>query len=168
MTLFSAIGLLTSLRLKGELEECLAKIKAMSAQANISEFVALELKGKLSRYPKFRWIFPDLLRHDDRRLCRTYRVPPGHRESDMIVGRSSEIAPWHFISIAAGLTITTKSRSRWPSPLSPEDGSMDAIFVHLCFSQAAHDEKAWSVRLHLPLQLFVVVVARASRSRAAT
>ena len=58
MTLFSAIGLLTSLRLKGELEECLAKIKAMSAQANISEFVALELEGKLSRYPKFRWIFP--------------------------------------------------------------------------------------------------------------
>jgi hypothetical protein len=58
MTLFSAIGLLTSLRLKGELEECLAKIKAMSAQANISEFVALELEDKLSRYPKFRWIFP--------------------------------------------------------------------------------------------------------------
>ena len=44
--------------MKGELEECLAKIKTMSAQANISEFVALELEGKLSRYPKFRWIFP--------------------------------------------------------------------------------------------------------------
>jgi hypothetical protein len=58
MCLFSLFGLLTSLRLKGELEECLAKIKAMSAQANISEFVALELEGKLSRYPKFRWIFP--------------------------------------------------------------------------------------------------------------
>ena len=58
MCLFSLFGLLTSLRLKGELEECLAKIKAMSAQANISEFVALELEGKLARYPKFRWIFP--------------------------------------------------------------------------------------------------------------
>ena len=58
MCLFSLFGLLTSLRLKGELEECLAKIKAMSVQANISEFVALELEGKLSRYPKFRWIFP--------------------------------------------------------------------------------------------------------------
>jgi len=58
MCLFSVFGLLTSLRLKGELEECLAKIKAMSAQANITEFVALELEGKLARYPKFRWIFP--------------------------------------------------------------------------------------------------------------
>jgi len=58
MCLFSLFGLLTSLRLKGELEECLAKIKAMSVQANISEFVALELEGKLARYPKFRWIFP--------------------------------------------------------------------------------------------------------------
>src|SRR6185437_4665495 len=36
MCLFSLFGLLTSLRLKGELEECLAKIKAMSVQANIS------------------------------------------------------------------------------------------------------------------------------------
>ena len=58
MCLFSLVGLLTSLRLKGELEECLAKIQTMSARANISEFVALELEGKLSRYPKFRWIFP--------------------------------------------------------------------------------------------------------------
>ena len=58
MCLFSLFGLLTSLRLKGELEECLAKIKAMSAQANVSEFVALELEGRLSRYPKFRWTFP--------------------------------------------------------------------------------------------------------------
>jgi len=58
MCLFSMFGLLTSLRLKGELEDCLAKIKVMSAQANISHFVALELEGKLARYPKFRWIFP--------------------------------------------------------------------------------------------------------------
>jgi hypothetical protein len=58
MCLFSLFGFLTSLRLKGELEECLAKIEAMTAQANVSEFAALELGGELSRYPKFRWIFP--------------------------------------------------------------------------------------------------------------
>ena len=58
MCLFSLFGLLTSLRLKGELEECLAKIEVMSARANIRDFVALELEGKLSRYPKFRWVFP--------------------------------------------------------------------------------------------------------------
>lgn len=58
MCLFSLFGLLTSLRLKSELEECLAKIEAMTTQANLSEFAALELAGQLSRYPKFRWIFP--------------------------------------------------------------------------------------------------------------
>jgi hypothetical protein len=46
MTLFSLIGLLTSLRLKGELEECLAKIEAMSVQARVNDFVAL---GRLFR-----------------------------------------------------------------------------------------------------------------------
>ncbi len=59
MGLFSLFGLLTSLRLKSELEECLAKIEAMSAQVGMTEFVALgQLEGRLSRYPKFRWIFP--------------------------------------------------------------------------------------------------------------
>jgi hypothetical protein len=59
MTLFSLIGLLTSLRLKGELEECLAKIEAMSVQARVNDFVALgQLAGRSSRYPRFRWIFP--------------------------------------------------------------------------------------------------------------
>jgi hypothetical protein len=59
MCLFSVIGLFTNLRLKGELEECLAKLEAMSLQANISGFVALgQLEGKFSRYPKFRWLFP--------------------------------------------------------------------------------------------------------------
>jgi hypothetical protein len=59
MSLFSVNGLLTSLRLKGELEDCLRKIAAMSVQANMNEFVALgQLEGKSSRYPKFRWIFP--------------------------------------------------------------------------------------------------------------
>jgi hypothetical protein len=59
MGFFSLFGLLTSLRLKGELEDCLAKIEAMSAQAKMSNFVALgQLAGRSSRYPKFRWIFP--------------------------------------------------------------------------------------------------------------
>ena len=59
MTLFSIFGFLTSLRLKGELEECLAKIRAWSAAANLSEFVALgRLAGPVSRYPRFGWLFP--------------------------------------------------------------------------------------------------------------
>src|SRR5678809_1389879 len=53
MTLFSLVGLLTSLRLKSELEECLAKIEAMTVQANVGQ-----LEGKPSRYPRFGWIFP--------------------------------------------------------------------------------------------------------------
>ena len=36
--------------------------------------------------------------------------------------------------------------------------------LHLCFPHAAHDEKAWGMRLHLPMQLFAGIVARASRS----
>ena len=36
--------------------------------------------------------------------------------------------------------------------------------LYLSFPQAAHDEKAWGTRLHLPMQLFAGVVARASRS----
>jgi predicted alpha/beta superfamily hydrolase len=36
--------------------------------------------------------------------------------------------------------------------------------IYLCFPHAAHDEKAWGMRLHLPMQLFTGVVARASRS----
>ena len=59
MTLFSLIGLLTSLRLKAELEECLAKIEAMTVQAKVNDFVALgRLRGRSLHYPKFRWIFP--------------------------------------------------------------------------------------------------------------
>jgi predicted alpha/beta superfamily hydrolase len=34
---------------------------------------------------------------------------------------------------------------------------------HLCFPRAAHDEGAWGVRLHLPMQFFYGAVARASR-----
>ena len=49
MTLFSIVGLLTSLRLKSELEECLVKIEAMSVQAKVSQFVAL---GQLKVSPR--------------------------------------------------------------------------------------------------------------------
>ena len=51
MTLFSIVGFLTSLRLKSELEECLAKIEAMSLQAQPN--VCLP-----TGFPRFRWIFP--------------------------------------------------------------------------------------------------------------
>jgi hypothetical protein len=36
--------------------------------------------------------------------------------------------------------------------------------LYLCFPQAAHDEKAWGMRLHLPMQLLAGIVARASLS----
>ena len=38
--------------------------------------------------------------------------------------------------------------------------------LHLCFPLAEHDEAAWGMRLHLPMQLLNGVVARASRARA--
>lgn len=59
MCIFSIIGLLTSFRLKAELEECLAKLRAMAGHAQATRFVALgDSEGALARYPKFRWIFP--------------------------------------------------------------------------------------------------------------
>ena len=59
MTAVAAMGLLISLRLKAELEECLEKVRALVAQAQVEEFMALERsQGDLSRYPKFRWMFP--------------------------------------------------------------------------------------------------------------
>lgn len=36
--------------------------------------------------------------------------------------------------------------------------------LHLCFPQAAHNESAWGVRLHLPMQFMNGAVARASRA----
>ena len=61
MCVLSAIGVLISLRLKAELEECLEKIQAMVARAQVDDFMALgRLEGRLSRYPAFRWIFPVL------------------------------------------------------------------------------------------------------------
>ncbi|HVI82223.1 MAG TPA: alpha/beta hydrolase-fold protein [Chthoniobacterales bacterium] len=38
--------------------------------------------------------------------------------------------------------------------------------LHLCFPHAEHDEKAWGLRLHLPLQFINGAVARASRAMA--
>src|SRR5262249_246194 len=36
--------------------------------------------------------------------------------------------------------------------------------LHMCFPFAEHDEKAWGLRLHLPLQFLNGAVARASRA----
>jgi predicted alpha/beta superfamily hydrolase len=36
--------------------------------------------------------------------------------------------------------------------------------LHLCFPNAVHNESAWGIRLHIPLQLFNGAVARASRA----
>src|SRR5213595_68003 len=59
LVLFSLIGLLTSLRLKAELEECLHKIDQIVSQTGVEPISALsEAKGVPTRYPKFRWIFP--------------------------------------------------------------------------------------------------------------
>ena len=41
LCLLSLVGLISSLRLKAELEECLEKIEAMVARAQVDEFVAL-------------------------------------------------------------------------------------------------------------------------------
>jgi len=58
MCVLSAIGLLTSLRLKAELEECLEKLRAMVVRAQVEPFMALgRLEGCRSRHPAFRWIF---------------------------------------------------------------------------------------------------------------
>jgi hypothetical protein len=59
--LFSLVGLISSLRLKAELEESLERIRTMVARAQAEEFVALlRAEGDLLRYPAFRWVFPIL------------------------------------------------------------------------------------------------------------
>ena len=59
LCLFSLMGLISSLRLKAELEECLERIRTMVARAQLDEFVALgRPEGDLLRYPAFRWVFP--------------------------------------------------------------------------------------------------------------
>jgi hypothetical protein len=59
LCLLSLVGLISSLRLKAELEECLEKIESMVARAQVDEFVALgRPEGRLLHYPAFRWVFP--------------------------------------------------------------------------------------------------------------
>ena len=59
MCLFSFIGLLTSFRLKAELEECLQNIKHMAAIEQLETYLAIgDSEGPLIHYPKFRWVFP--------------------------------------------------------------------------------------------------------------
>jgi hypothetical protein len=56
---FSAIGLLTSLRLKAELEECLRNIEKIVSEIGMVQFMPIvDARGALTRYPKFRWLFP--------------------------------------------------------------------------------------------------------------
>ena len=56
---FSIIGLLTSLRLKEELEECLANIENLLVAVGLETFMAMGGKPNARiRYPQFRWVFP--------------------------------------------------------------------------------------------------------------
>jgi hypothetical protein len=59
LCLLSLIGLISSLRLKAELEECLEKLQTMVARAQVDDVVALgQPQGRLLHYPAFRWVFP--------------------------------------------------------------------------------------------------------------
>lgn len=56
---FSLLGLLTSLRLKAELEECLENIEALLVTVSLESFMAMGVtRNARMRYPKFRWMFP--------------------------------------------------------------------------------------------------------------
>ncbi len=56
---FSIIGLLTSLRLKDELEECLRNIENLLVTLGLEAFMSMGVTRKAwMRYPKFRWVFP--------------------------------------------------------------------------------------------------------------
>lgn len=59
LSCFSLIGLLTSLRLKAELENCLRSIERTVARLGMEQYMPLvDDQGSLTRYPKFRWLFP--------------------------------------------------------------------------------------------------------------
>jgi hypothetical protein len=59
MILFSIIGLLTSFRMKAELEECLRSVNQIVSSAGLNSLMALSREdGVPIKYPKFRWIFP--------------------------------------------------------------------------------------------------------------
>jgi hypothetical protein len=56
---FSVMGLLTSLRLKAELEECIQTLERLAGRLGVTPFTAFgQSTGALRRYPKFRWLFP--------------------------------------------------------------------------------------------------------------
>ncbi len=55
----SIIGLLSSLRLKAELEECLENIERILTNVALENYMLMgaSSQGRM-RFPKFRWIFP--------------------------------------------------------------------------------------------------------------
>ena len=58
MVAFSAIGLLTSLRLRFELEHCLRQIESIAVATGLEKFMpAVDQHGQATRLPKFRWLF---------------------------------------------------------------------------------------------------------------
>ena len=90
MCVLSAIGLLTSLRLKAELEECLEKIQAMVARAQVNDFMALgRLEVPSSHYPAFRWIFPVLYSLSTVLFFALFVY-------QLALGRHREVAPWRL------------------------------------------------------------------------
>lgn len=59
LCIFSLIGLLTGLRLKAELEECLHNVEKTVARVGVQDLMpVVDAHGALTRYPKFRWLFP--------------------------------------------------------------------------------------------------------------
>ncbi len=58
MVAFSVIGLLTSLRLRFELEHCLRQIESIALATGLEKFMpTVEQKGQSTRLPKFRGLF---------------------------------------------------------------------------------------------------------------
>ena len=56
---FTILGLISSLRLKAELDECMTKISAIAKEAGLADYLAAGMsEGRLTRLPKFRWVFP--------------------------------------------------------------------------------------------------------------
>jgi hypothetical protein len=59
--ILSLVALLTSLRLKAELEDCLQRIQSLSRIADVEAYVSLgEIKQGIAGHVKFRWMFPIL------------------------------------------------------------------------------------------------------------
>jgi hypothetical protein len=59
--ILSVVALLTSLRLKAELEDCLRCIQALARRAEVEEFVSLgAITRGIAHHVKFRWMFPIL------------------------------------------------------------------------------------------------------------